>query len=335
MGKADTLTKQYMQDAEVFADVFNYLLYDGEQIIHPEQLHAIDTTALASLTGDGSESARVQVYRDVLKYVTAMEDGKCAYLILGIENQSKIHYAMPVRNMLYDALQYNAQIREAAKKHSNSKKTEKLTNEEYLSGFSKNDRLLPVITLVVYFGSKPWDAPKSLFEMLTVEDASVLAYVADYKLNLLEPLSMCNADIAKLKTDLKNVCYYIKYSNDKERLREIVNREESFRSLRRDTVELLNEVTNSKLEISEKEETVDMCKAIQDIRNEGRAEGKAEGRAEGIAEGKAEGLLMGKALALYELVCDGLLTLTQAAAKAKMSEEQFKKQMEEAGYSIA
>ena len=331
VGKADTLTKQYMQDAAVFADAFNYYVYGGRQVIRPEQLHAIDTTEMASLYADEGGSAQVQVYRDVLKYVTAMEDGKCAYLILGIENQSKVHYAMPVRNMLYDALQYNAQIRETAKKHRDSQKTEKLTSEEYLSGFSKNDRLLPVITLVVYFGSKPWDAPKSLFDMLTVEDVSVLAYVADYKLNLLEPLSMSDADIAKLKTDLKNVCYYIKYSNDKEKLREIVNSEESFRALRRDTVEMLNEVTNSKLEISEKEETVDMCKAIQDIRNEGRAEGKAEGR----MEGKAEGLLMGKILALYELVCDGLLTLTQAAAKAKMPEEQFKKQMEEAGYSIA
>ena len=322
-GKADTLTKQYMQDAAVFADAFNYFLYGGKQVIHPEQLHAIDTTELASLYGDNNESVPVQVYRDVLKYVTAMEDGKCAYLILGIENQSKIHYAMPVRNMLYDALQYNAQIREAAKKHHNSRKTEKLTNEEYLSGFSKNDRLLPVITLVVYFGSKPWDAPRSLFDMLSIEDASVLAYAADYKLNLLEPLSMNDADIAKLKTDLKNVCYYIKYSSDKEKLREIVNSDESFHALRRDTVEMLNEVTNSKLTIPEKEETVDMCKAIQDIRNEGRA------------EGKAEGLLIGKIQALYELVCDGLLTLSQAAVRAKMPEEQFKRQMEEAGYSIA
>ena len=92
-----------------------------------------------------------------------------------------------------------------------------------------------------------------------------------------------------------------------------------------------NEVTNSKMTIPDKEEMIDMCKAIQDIRNEGRAEGRAEGE----ARGRAEGVVIGKILGLYELVCDGLLTLTQAAAKAKIPEEQFKKQMEEAGYSIA
>ncbi|MDO4982474.1 MAG: Rpn family recombination-promoting nuclease/putative transposase [Eubacteriales bacterium] len=327
MGKADVLTKQYMQDAAVFADAFNLLLYDGKQIIRPEQLHAIDTAEMASLYGDSKESAQIQVYRDVLKYVTAMEDGKLAYLILGIENQSKIHYAMPVRNMLYDALQYNSQIREAAKKHRKGKKAEALTNDEYLSGFTLRDKLLPVITLVVYFGSKPWDAPRSLFDMLSVEDADILSYVADYKLNLLEPLAMSDGDIAKLKTDLKNVFYYIKYSRDKEKLCEIVNRDESFRELRRGTVEMLNEVTNSKLRISEKEETVDMCKAIEDIRNDGRAEGRVEGR--------AEGRILGGLSMLCELVCDGLLTVAQAAAKAKVSEEQFRKQMEDAGYSRA
>lgn len=66
-----------------------------------------------------------------------------------------------------------------------------------------------------------------------------------------------------------------------------------------------------------------MCKAIQVIRNEG------------IAEGEARGEIRGRLLGLYELVCDGLLTLAQASAKAKMSEEQFRSQMEKEGYSIA
>lgn len=32
----DTVTKEYMQDEEVFADAFNFLMYDGEQVIRPE-----------------------------------------------------------------------------------------------------------------------------------------------------------------------------------------------------------------------------------------------------------------------------------------------------------
>ncbi|MGN1187507.1 MAG: hypothetical protein ACI4R6_03345, partial [Lachnospiraceae bacterium] len=48
--------------------------------------------------------------RDVVKSFTAMTDSDTAYVVLAIEAQSHIHYAMPVRNMLYDALQYSGQV---------------------------------------------------------------------------------------------------------------------------------------------------------------------------------------------------------------------------------
>ena len=39
MGKQDLLAKKYMSDNEKFADVFNYYLYNGKQVIKPENLH--------------------------------------------------------------------------------------------------------------------------------------------------------------------------------------------------------------------------------------------------------------------------------------------------------
>ena len=53
----------------------------------------------------------------------------------GIENQSGVHDAMPVRNMLYDALQYEKQARELGRKHRREHDTG--TREEYLSGVKK------------------------------------------------------------------------------------------------------------------------------------------------------------------------------------------------------
>ena len=47
-----------------------------------------------------------QKYRDVFKILCAMEDEKAVYLLLGVENQSNVHYAMPVKNMVYDSLEY-------------------------------------------------------------------------------------------------------------------------------------------------------------------------------------------------------------------------------------
>ena len=57
----------------------------------------------------------------------------------------------------------------------------------------------------------------------------------------------------------------------------------------------------------------------------GREEGRAEGRAEWRAEGLAEGAIKGKAEALLGLVHDGLLTMKEAAKRAGMTEEAFRK----------
>ena len=67
--------------------------------------------------GKDGDAFPAQRYRDKLKFVSAMEDGKTAYLLLGLEAQSKIHHAMPVRNMLYDSLEYADQVEKAAKAH--------------------------------------------------------------------------------------------------------------------------------------------------------------------------------------------------------------------------
>ena len=62
---------------------------------------------------------RNKKYRDVLKL--AMTDGNVAYCILGSELQSTIHYAMPVKNMVYDAMQLAHQVTEAAHSHRRKK----------------------------------------------------------------------------------------------------------------------------------------------------------------------------------------------------------------------
>ena len=39
------------------------------------------------------------------------------YVLYGAENQAEIHYAMPVKNNLYDALEYAEHMEGAAKSH--------------------------------------------------------------------------------------------------------------------------------------------------------------------------------------------------------------------------
>ncbi|WP_303105924.1 Rpn family recombination-promoting nuclease/putative transposase [uncultured Mitsuokella sp.] len=60
-------------------------------------------------------------------------------------------------------------------------------------------------------------------------------------------------------------------------------------------------------------------------RAEGREEGRAEGRAEGLAEGEAKGTVKGRWMILMELVHDGVITMKEAAKRAGMTEEAFRK----------
>ena len=94
-----------------------------------------------------------------------------------VENQTEIHYAMPVRNIIYDALQYGKQVSEVAKRHKNQGDRKGHNKGEYLSGFYKEDRIRPVVTLVVHFGADEWDGPLSLYDMMDLEDEKLLEYV--------------------------------------------------------------------------------------------------------------------------------------------------------------
>ncbi len=69
---------------------------------------------------------------------------------------------------------------------------------------------------------------------------------------------------------------YIKYSNDKKKLEEILSTEQRFKNVERSAVEIINAVTKSNMKIEEGKESVDMCLAIQEMREESRIEGREE-----------------------------------------------------------
>lgn len=186
MGKIDTLTKEYMKRPAIFADVFNQFLYHGQQVIKPDRLDELDTTEIAVPYGTDQVPVPEQRYRDVAKMLMAMTDGRAAYCILAVENEAKIHYAVPVKNGLYDFLQLAHQVTKASISHKKSESKEyKPSRDEFLSGFYKRDRLLPVLTIVVYFGAEEWDGPLNLREMYADCDETILQYVADYRINLI------------------------------------------------------------------------------------------------------------------------------------------------------
>ena len=125
MGKIDTITKEYIENPVIFADAFNQFLYHGEQRIDPTQLTELDTTGIVVPYGADNAGVPEQKYRDVLKLLHTMTDGDAAYCVMGIENQDDIHYALPIRNGLYDFLHLSHQVCEAANSHKQAMKKKK------------------------------------------------------------------------------------------------------------------------------------------------------------------------------------------------------------------
>lgn len=310
MGIADTVTKAYMKENTVFADAFNYLIYGGKAVVDPKQLKELDTTEIALPFGSPDENENpkeesVQKYRDVLKSAVIKQDQKAAYILLGIENQTDIHYAMPVRNMIYDALQYGKQVTDIAAK--NRKEHSKgHSRGEYLSGFYKKDRITPVITLVVHFGANEWDGPLSLHEMMQGEDKELLRFVQDYQIHLIDPAKLSKVDLEKFSTSLREVMGYIKYSKDKNDLSEFLHNNPRM-LVEANAARVIKAITKTPMEIPEDAEVIDMCKAVEDMMKDSKAEGKAEGA-----------LVM-----LAGLVKDGLLSVKEAAKRANMTESEF------------
>ena len=272
MGKVDRATKSYLTQSSVFADIFNFYLYEGQQVIDPGQLRELDPAELSMPYGTDRKGEPVQRYRDLFKALSAMEDQRAAYLLLGIESQDEVHYAAPVRNLLYDALQYARQVEETARNHREQKDYRGWDRGEFLSGFYREDQLLPVITLVVFFSPKEWDGPRSLREMMAAEDAAIRSMLPDYRIHLVSPAELSKADFGKFHTSLGDVLEFIKYSMDKDKLVEWLEGEKQDLVLGQKEVEVLNACVNADLRIQPEEEGVKMCKAIQDWKAEWQRE---------------------------------------------------------------
>lgn len=138
-----------------------------------------------------------------------------------------------------------------------------------------------MITLVIYFGPDQWDGPICLHEMLAVTDDKLLCFIPDYKINLITPEGLDEEQLDRFRTSLREVLLFTKYSKDKEKLYNLVEKDTRFHNIEQKAGRVINAITGAGLRMDESEEYVDMCKAIQDMREEAMLTGKQVGRQEG------------------------------------------------------
>lgn len=142
--------------------------------------------------------------------------------------------------------------------------------------FTKEDKLIPVITITVYLGTKEWDGPRKLSDMFGDVDEELLPFIPDYRINLLAPREI--TDFTGFRTSIRQLFEVLQNAYDKEKMQEVLQNDEKFSNVDRETVEAINLFAGTDIDIDEKEEVIDMCKAWEDQKNEGRELGREEGR---------------------------------------------------------
>ena len=90
-----------------------------------------------------------------------MENDHAIMILLGAEIQGSVHYAMPIKNGLYDFITYDNQLSEIAGRNHQLHDSKDITLQggEFLYGFRKSDKVKLVITATVYVGKELWDGP--------------------------------------------------------------------------------------------------------------------------------------------------------------------------------
>ena len=271
MGKKDVLTKIYLGQDDIFADAFNYFMFDGKPFIKPSDLKEQDTNELSAILKDGKLFAN-QKFRDVLKLCNIRRYGQTTLVLLGIEGQSYVNYTMPVRDYLYDALNYAAQIANISAAHE---KKQDLKDSEKLSGFSNDDHILPVITLCICFDNNSWDRPRSLYDMFGEIPPEILKYVNNYKLNLISPEEI--KDFKKFNSELGTLLKFIQISDNKKAMYDILESGE-YENVGTRTVAMINEYTGAGISTKNaKGGHIDMGNAWKEIIEDKKSEARMEG----------------------------------------------------------
>lgn len=286
MGTKDTTQKRLEDFEDIFADISNVLLYDGEDVIKENELETI--TAKDTYT---VEKQIHEVERDVAK---RWKHHSLHISLIGLENQTDPDYKMPMRVICYDGASYRAQLNA-----EESKKT------------------YPVITLVLYMGTeKRWTAPKQLTDCFKY-DERLGKFISNYTINVVELAWLSDEQIMKFKTEFRNFVellrdtrlgrkpqyspIQLKHVHELLQLMRVMSGNDEYE-------QLLNQTTNNLKQNKLKGDELTMKKIVSLGFDEARAEAMAEGLAKGEAQEKfataKRMLALGKSLQDIMLITD-------------------------------
>ena len=272
----------FFKDAHHFSCLINTCLYQGQDVVKPQDLMLVDP--------------KIQAYtRDVLM----LWNGRYGSYYLGIENQLIENYPMPYRILQYDCLVYKDQMDILEKEHR--KKKDLRSSEEFLSGINASDKLIPCITIVIYYGTRPWQTNFSMKDMFDAKDEH---HLIDFKMNLLE----VHSDTHRYKDKELDLVFSI--------TREILNgnfviiKEKYKQSIPKQVALVIASMAKDEelyQQIKEEEkEVIVMCESLDRMREEYGTKRYLQGEADGLQKGKIQGKEEGVLTILKNLLKKGI-----------------------------
>ncbi len=254
---------------------------------YAEELEDVDTES-SSVLEHRKYAESIQASRDNIKIRKRSTAHNVEFVMLGMENQEYIDYAMPLRVMGYEHGTYKKQYEDNAKKYV---KASGLDGDEYLSKMKKTDRFIPVITIVVYYGEKPWDGATSLHGMLKI-DEKIAGFVNDHRMLLVEARKNDLGSRDRKNVDLFNLFEIL--LDMKRSAKEIKDRVIDYvqgHKIEKSVFVTAVSVTDYKIDRDILGMEGDMGMYMSKVFRETWAEGEAKGREEGREEGRAEGII--------------------------------------------
>ena len=279
----DRAAKKFFSDPKIFSEFVNLSLFNGEERIKAEDLREIDPVNSTVFTKNKS----LEVLVDNLYDSTVKESDENVYAIIGLESQAYSDKHMVIRAGIASLLIYDNQI----------------------ATIKEGEKLKPVYIIVFNMLDRKWSNATDLRKLLSKEAIKVFGYpLVNAGYYVLDPHELKGEKLNKISKPLKLVLNIIKNQGDKKELLSYINSEEAFKNLDYKTAKLLE--TIMKVDIPN-DGGYNMCKAIEDIKN----------------DGKREGLLEGEVKTLYELTRDGIITKEIAANKLNITVKKFEKDM--------
>ena len=267
MAQKDIAQKLLEDYEDVFADIVNVLVFDGETVIHPDSL---EPTGLLSQYKAVSDGKLHEQERDVVKY---WKDGDVRIGLIGLENQTKVEREMVLRVLGYDGAAYRDQLRKG--------------NND------KENTLYPVVTLVLYFGEDHWNKPKTLKELLDISE-ELDDYVSDYRINVIEVAWLDDETIRKFTSDFRIVADFFVQKSKNKHYQPSAEKIQHVDELLKLLAAFTGDPSYDELISSCTEGDVTMCRFVDQFRNEGMELGLECGLKQGLERGLERGLAQGR-----------------------------------------